>query len=95
MTQEAEKVRRVVGIAYSQGEGVPRVVLKGAGSAAETIRTEFGKTKASHRIVEDEALLEKLFRLPTDSEISPDLYELVAILLVHVYAVEARLKEAM
>ena len=88
-----DKPTKVVGIAYSPEKGLPSVVLKGVGNAAELIRTEFGETKASHRLVKDEELLDKLFRLPTDSEISPDLYELVAILLVHVYAVEAKLKE--
>jgi len=86
--------KKVVGLAYEKNQGLPRVVLKGVGHVAEQIENKFEKVNASYRIIEDAELLDKLFRLPTDSEISPDLYELVAILLVHVYAVEAKLKES-
>lgn len=85
--------KKVVGLSFEKGQGLPRVVLKGVGSAAELIETEFKQSHEAHRVIEDSALLDKLFRLPTESEISPDLYELVAILLVHVYAVEEKLKE--
>lgn len=85
--------KKVVGIAYDPAKGLPRIVLKGTGNLAEIIEHQFGESNESHRIVEDAELLDRLFRLPTDSEISPDLYELVAILLTHVFAVEAKLKE--
>lgn len=88
-----ETHKKVVGLSYDQDLGLPKVVLKGVGNVAEQIEREFGKINGSHRIVEDTELLDKLFRLPTDSEISADLYELVAILLVHVYAIEQRIKE--
>jgi flagellar biosynthesis protein len=86
--------KKVVGLAFDIDDKLPRVVLKGAGYFADRIETEFVKSKGSGRVVEDQHLVGKLFRLPTDSDISPDLYELVAILLVHVYAVEEKLKEA-
>ena len=67
-------------------------MLKGVGPTANIIKKEFTKKNESYRIVEDKELVGKLFRLPTESEISPDLYELVALLLVHVYRIEAKLK---
>lgn len=86
--------KKVVGISYDKNAGgLPKVLLKGVGPIAEHLEAEFKKTKPSHRVIENKDLLEKLFRLPMESEISPDLYELVAILLVHVYAVEAKLRE--
>lgn len=85
--------KKIVGISYDKSrDGLPKVMLKGVGPIAERLETEFRKTAASHRVIEDKDLLEKLFRVPMESEISPDLYELVAILLVHVYGIEAKLK---
>jgi len=85
--------KKVVGIAYDKRkDGLPKVMLKGVGPIAERLETEFRKTGASQRVVEAKDLLERLFRLPMESEITPELYELVAILLVHVYAIEAKLK---
>lgn len=84
---------RVVGLSYEPGQPLPRVVLKGVGPIASHIEREFLKSRSSHRVVKDKGLLSSLFRLPMDSEISPNLYELVAIILVHVFAVEAKLKE--
>lgn len=85
-------IRRVVGLAYDPTDTLPRVVLKGVGPIAECVETEFRRVRAGHRVVENTELAEKLFRLPMESDISPDLYELVALLLVHVFAVEASLK---
>lgn len=92
MTEESGRGKKVVGLAYDQGQGLPRIVLKGVGPVAERIESDFESLNDSYWIVEDADLLDRLFRLPTDSEISPDLYELVAILLVHVYAIESKLK---
>lgn len=87
--------RRVVGLAYEPGQRLPQVVLKGVGPTAEFIEREFLRQRPAHRLIENEELANSLFRLPMDSEISPDLYELVALILVHIFAVEAKLKEDM
>ena len=81
-----------MGLSYDLGTTLPRVLLKGVGPTANIIKKEFTKKRESYRIVKDKELVDKLFRLPTESEISPDLYELVALLLVHVYRIEAKLK---
>lgn len=86
--EEAEvKPQRVVGIKYEPGKGLPRVILKGSGEQAREI-FEYGKRLRGPPLVENKKLLEQLYRLPIDAEIGPELYKLVAALLVHVYAVE-------
>jgi flagellar biosynthesis protein len=94
-TDESAAVpRRVVGLVHST-DGVltlPRVVFKGAGPAADLLVDAFSRQHGRQRVVRDDALLDRLFRLPTDAAISPDLYQLVAALLVHVFAVEAHMR---
>ncbi len=83
--------KRVVGLQYEIGAGLPKVILKGSGKLAEAI-IEQRETLRGPPIIKDEKLLRELYRLPMDSEIGPELFELVAILLVHVFAVEAQEK---
>lgn len=83
--------QRVVGIKYEPEEGLPRVILKGSGEQAREIISH-GRRLQDLPIVEDKKLLEQLYRLPMDAEIGPELYELVAALLVHVYAVGAKVR---
>jgi type III secretion system FlhB-like substrate exporter len=89
----SETVRRVVGLGYDPEHGVPRVLLKAAGRSAEDIIWR-GQRGAGTPLVKDPAALEALFRLPVDADIPPDLFELVAIILVHVSAVDAEVREA-
>lgn len=90
---ERETPSRVVGLAYEPGQGLPRVVLKGSGELAQQIVAEGGKLRYNLPVVQDEKLLDALFRLPTDAEIGPELFEMVAALLAHVYAVDSKMKE--
>jgi len=84
-------LKRVVGLGYEPGQGLPRVVLKATGPLAEEVlKKRVGGRKPP--IVKDEALLQQLFRLPVDGEIGADLYRVVAMLLVHVFAVEQTMK---
>jgi type III secretion system FlhB-like substrate exporter len=83
--------KKVVGLQYEPEQGVPRVILKGSGALAEEILRN-RNMQHSPQIIENSALLEQLYRLPLDSEIGPELYRLVAIILVHVFAVEEQLK---
>ena len=45
-------------------------------------------------IVNNPALLESLFRLPVDADIPPELFEVIAIILVHVAAVDSEVRQA-
>ncbi|MEE8058577.1 MAG: EscU/YscU/HrcU family type III secretion system export apparatus switch protein [Pseudomonadales bacterium] len=88
MAATEEVAKRVIGLKYRPHEGVPTVVLKGAGRTADDVLNEAERLGAGPPVVKDEALLDRLYRLPVDVAIDPDLFELVAILLVHVYAVD-------
>lgn len=88
-----KKINKNIGLSYKAGGHLPAIVFKGNGVYADLYENEFKKNKAAHRIIQDEVLLNKLSQLPIDSGISPDLYELVAILLVHVYSLEIKIKD--
>ena len=88
----AQEQKKVVGIAYEPGVGLPRVVVKGSGPIAEQILRE-GATHDGPLVVKDTQLLQQLYRLPMDAEIGPELFQLVAALLAHVFNVEQRIKE--
>lgn len=82
--------RKVLGLAYEPEHGVPQVILKAAGRSAEDViwRAQRGRGPS---IVKDSSLLESLYRLPIDSDVPAELFELIAILLVHVAAVDAEI----
>jgi type III secretion system FlhB-like substrate exporter len=85
--------KRVVGLQYEPEQGLPQVILKGAGPLAEELlQRRIGLGARTPPVVKDGALLEALYRLPVDGAIGPELFEAVAALLVHVFAVEARMK---
>ena len=92
MTKEDLSIKRVVGLKYEIGEGLPQVILKGSGKLADDILSHRNAIRGPP-VVKDEKLLDALYRLPVDAEIGPELFELVAILLVHVYAIEEKLKQ--
>lgn len=83
---------RMVGIQYAPEHGVPQVILKASGEAAEDILRRRQRMPHAPQVVRDPALLEQLYRLPIDGHIGPELYRLVALLLAHVLAVDAALQ---
>lgn len=85
-------VKRVVGLQYELGEGLPKVILKGSGRLAQSILDERRKL-GGPALVKDERLLQALYQLPIEGEIGEELFELVAILLVHVFAIDNRVEE--
>lgn len=87
-----EKPKKVVGLQYTPGEGLPRVILKGSGKIADEILKERNAIN-SHKVIEDEELVEKLYRLPIDAEITNDLYDVVAVVLAHVFSVDQKLRD--
>lgn len=87
-----EETRKVVGLKYDPEQGLPRVILKGGGKLAEEIIAA-GKQKDGPPLVKDDQLLEALYRLPVEGEIGPELFDLVAALLVHVFAIDELAKE--
>ena len=93
MTESSNEVQKVVGLQYEVGEGVPKVVLKGSGRLADEVIER--RKLSSLPIVQDEKLAKELYKLPVDAEIGEDLFELVAALLVHIYAAEEKFKRNM
>ncbi len=87
-----EPPKRVVGLQYEPGAGLPQVILKGSGHLAEEILRQRGLLEGPP-VIKDKELLDKLYRLPMDAEIGSDLFHLVAILLAHVFAIEEKMKE--
>ncbi len=83
------ELKKVVGLKYEPAEGLPQVVVKGHGpAAAEILRSR--DALDGPPVVQDSALAEQLYRLPMDASIGPELFELVAALLAHVFSLEQR-----
>ena len=82
---------RVIGLRYKPEEGLPQVVVKGAGQMAEEIlkRRDWLHEQP---VVRDPELVNQLYKLPVDARIGPELFQLVATLLIHVFAIEEKLK---
>ena len=83
--------RKIIGLKYELGESLPQVIVKANGKAVEDILRKRNLVTGPP-VVKDQALLEQLYKLPMDAEIGPELFHLVASLLAHVFAVEAKLK---
>jgi flagellar biosynthesis protein len=89
--EPAQKVKKVVGLKYEPGQGPPQVIVKGSGPASDEILRR-GALPGGPVVVEDAALAEQLYKLPMDASIGPELYELVAVLLAHVFQLEQNAK---
>lgn len=92
MVDEAKPNKKVVGLQYEPGKGLPQVILKGSGKAAEAILKQ-RSLQSGPKVVRNEELLTQLYRLPMDAEIGPELFHLVARILAHVFSIEEKLKE--
>ncbi len=86
-----EKPTRVVGLQYTPDHGLPTVTVKGTGPLAEKLLQSTLNAKGP-RLVRDPELLEQLYRLPIDSAIDPALFQIVAAVLTHVFAVNEKMK---
>lgn len=88
---ENDKPTRVVGLQYIPENGLPTVIVKGAGPMAEKLLRSTLNVQGP-RLVRDPELLEQLYRLPIDSAIDPSLFQMVAAVLTHVFAVNEKMK---
>lgn len=93
MTEADEKrvPKKLVGLRYDMGEGLPHVVVKASGQTVDDVLRKRSLISGPP-VVKDAALAEQLYRLPIDGQIGPDLFQLVAALLAHVFAIEESLK---
>jgi flagellar biosynthesis protein len=88
MTQE--RPTRLIGLAYQPPE-LPKVVVKGCGEMADRLLRERDWLNGP-AVVKDPKLAEQLWRLPVDGQIGPELFQLIAILLTHVFAIDEQLR---
>ncbi len=86
-----ESVKKVVGVAYEPGEGLPRIVLKGHGAIADEI-VKSRPLGSGPALIKNKQLVDQLYRLPVDADISEDTFQMVATILSHVFSVEEKLR---
>lgn len=87
-----EKPKTAVALAYEPGETAPKIVAAGKGVIAERI---IEKAKESEiPFYRDDKLADTLSKLEIDANIPPELYEVVAEILVFVDDMD-KLKEKM
>jgi flagellar biosynthesis protein len=88
---QENKIKKIVGLRYEPSQGAPQLTVKGAGAVSDDIlrrRQELGGPP----VIENAALAEQLYKLPMDARIGPELFDLVAMLLVHVFQMENQAK---
>ncbi len=86
-SQGKEKVKTAVALGYDPNEdGAPRVIASGRGALAEKIIEQAKENKIP--VHEDDKLADTLSRLEIGEMIPPELYEVVAEILVFVDAMD-------
>lgn len=82
MAEKKEKVKQAIALEYAQGEEAPKVIATGRGLVAKRM---IEKAKESDVPVhQDDKLADTLSRLEIGDMIPPELYEVVAEILVFV-----------
>ena len=97
MSPEARPRRKpsrktAVALQYDRGKtGAPKVVAKGSGLIAQRLIQMARENNVP--VIEDKLLVEMLEQLNVNQEIPPELYQVVAEILVAVYRAENKLKK--
>lgn len=81
-----EKIKQAIALEYDPSEIAPKVIATGSGYLAEKIVTEAKKSDIP--IHEDAELAKTLSKLEVGEAIPPELYEVVAEILVFVDAMD-------
>lgn len=86
MEEKKEKIKQAVALAYDPDEDAPKVIASGRGALAERIIEKAKEANvAVHR---DDKLADTLSRLEIGDMIPPELYEVVAEILIFVDAMD-------
>ena len=88
MNDEKKKVKQAVALEYDPSDEAPRVIASGKGILAEKI---IEKAQESSVPIHRDDKLDTLSRLDIGEMIPPELYEVVAEILVFVDAVDHRM----
>ncbi len=90
MDKKPEKLKKAVALKYDTTMIAPKVVASGQGKVAERIEELAVQNKV--HVVQDEKLVKELTRVDVGDNIPPDLYEVVAQLLVFIGDVDKKYK---
>lgn len=82
---------RVVGVKLTEDSLVPVVIVKAAGEHADELLRE-AQAKGDVPVIRSPALTSKLYRIPIDHAVTPDLFPMMAALLAHVIQVDKHRK---
>ena len=83
MDDRQHRIRqKAVALKYNPDEHAPKIAAKGAGVIAEKILEE--AEKADITVYEDASLVEELTRMDLGQHIPPELYEVVAQVLIFI-----------
>ncbi len=82
MEEQMKKYNKAVAVKYDQTDYAPRVVAKGSGYVAQKILEKAEKEDLP--IYKDANLVEELSRIDIGASIPPELYEVVAQVLIFI-----------
>ncbi len=82
MEEKPKKIKQAIALEYDPSEEAPRVIASGKGALAERILQKAKEEKVP--IHKDDKLADTLARLQIGEMIPPELYEVVAEILVFV-----------
>ncbi len=82
MEEKPKKIKQAIALEYDPSEEAPRVIASGKGALAERILQKAKEEKVP--IHKDDKLADTLARLEIGEMIPPELYEVVAEILVFV-----------
>ncbi len=77
-----DKKKKAVALKYEHGSIAPEVIAKGVGTVAEKIIEKGAENETP--IYEDKALVEELTKIDIGENIPPELYEVVAKILIFI-----------
>ncbi len=81
-SKDNEKTKKAVAIKYDESMVAPKVVGSGKGRVAERIEEIAKENKV--QVIQDEKLVNELSRVDIGDNIPPDLYQVIAQLLVFI-----------
>ncbi|GFI01280.1 MAG: flagellar biosynthesis protein FlhB [Lachnospiraceae bacterium] len=86
MKEEKQKIKQAIALSYDPEDNAPRVIASGKGVLAERIIEK--AQEAAVPVHRDDKLADTLSRLEIGEMIPPELYEVVAEILVFVDAMD-------
>lgn len=78
--------QKVVGVSFDSDDVAPVVMLKAAGSEAQSVLGQALRDDVP--VVHDPELVKQLYRIPMDRPIGRELFPVMAVLLAHVLRVD-------